>query len=161
MARRLRHFEKELSSQDMLDVAPVGTIKRAAETLVINRHTGMCCILGNDAVEVLRGIKNIPFGALQKQLHVETTHLKRFIIQLYEYGLLSINGQSVLDIESDQRYPLSLLVLKLTNRCNLTCKYCYNEGLDGGTYIDGSHLELDVAFPALESALDACGPILT
>ena len=95
-------------------------------------------------------MQNTTLASIQEKINIESHELCTFAKQLYRSGIISLDGRSKLaDDPQSVDSSLSLLVLKITDKCNLSCKYCYNEG-------DYGAIEMEIATRSIDSALEAC-----
>ena len=132
-------------------------IWRADDALVICPSNGSWAVLSKPAVGILQHLRGEPLSVLQEQVSLDPAAIWECVQQLFDYGIVSVDGATKYPSERQTDFPLTLLVLKLTNACNLWCKYCYNEGLDPAA----GGIPLETAFAAIDSALDTCEQGLT
>ena len=84
-----------------------------------------------------------------------TPEIAEIISQLHEYGLVSVNDQSVWsnrDLDHSNQ-PVNTLILKMVGYCNIACTYCYDYNKD--TY--KKRLSLSNGRAAIDGALQRAG----
>ncbi len=133
-------------------------IRKNGKNIVINPTTGNWGIMDNRSYNIFSKMKNTALSAIHDEFRVEPPELSGFVQELYRYGLVSIDGNLKFQTNnSDEDLSFSLLVLKLTNKCNLSCKYCYNEGLD----VAEGAIPLEIACRSINSGFEACKKAFT
>jgi uncharacterized protein len=141
----------QIRESDIIDNESYNVIKGTGY-LVISKVNSAWCVLNDRSLRTFKEMSGVSFLELTNKLNLEDSQLLQFIQELYQYGVISINGKRAGRVKlEDSNYPLSLLVLKITNNCNMWCKYCYNEGVD-----NADNMDVATASRTIASALEAC-----
>lgn len=131
---------------------PVVTdIRKNQDHLIISPARGSWAVLDDNSLSVFKSMKNVIIADSQKKLKIKMEELIKFSRDFYNYGLITVDDQVKVNPIS-QDLSFSMLVLKLTNKCNLLCTYCYNEGLDA----KDEGISMATAFNSIDSSLYSC-----
>lgn len=124
----------EIKSKNILEInVKTKTIKRGDNFLSIEPDTGSWIIYNNHYQELLKNIdKSVTFEKL-KYIYGNESWLENAIINLYKANILTINKKPYISPKIYKHYSSypSLIVLHLTNSCNLRCKYCFADATTG------------------------------
>jgi uncharacterized protein len=125
-------FSLELYGHDpKVTLVPSEQFHYGDRVLVIDRDTGAWCHLNSLEYDIYRGIDEKHLGALLKGLASEDRkEFEEFVGQLFWLNLIEINGCRFVDPEFYRIEPVCrpfpMFLLRVTNQCNLACKYCYS-----------------------------------
>ena len=145
------NINSQLNIHSRVNSLEITDIRKNHDHLVINPARGSWAVLDDNSLSVFKSMKNVILADLQKKSKIKMEELIKFSRDLYNYGLITVDDQvKVNPITQDLSF--SMLVLKLTNKCNLLCTYCYNEGLDA----TDEGISMATAFNSIDSSLDAC-----
>ena len=153
-------FVKPHIDQDTtLALEPVQTLRCGDLNLFLAPHTASWCLLDDFESAVAWETSGTPFGILRsKYPDVSEDLLKEFFIQLYQRGLLRINGKPGLNPEIVADGALyreaNLVEILITQKCNLACPYCLAEAGP-----DKPHLHPELAYQAVDEAFRLRGDI--
>ena len=139
--------------------ADVDLLETRIGTLAIGRETGAWAYLDRQEAQVLSALANgssAGAAALAGRLALGRDAVERFLVQLWDRGLLTANGRWAMapaarwgEIETQSRYVFSLSLI-LSSGCNLGCRYCYLGQEDPASWV---RLAKDEALRAVDWAL--------
>ncbi|MBU7046635.1 MAG: radical SAM protein [Theionarchaea archaeon] len=149
----LNYFERSFEGGDTINVIPFSSFRDGKRVLVVSDNGGWGV--------VDETVFNLVFAEKQSEyrnLSQNIENADEFLKALYDQGLISINGKSIVNKKQHEIYKdyhLDMLILRLTNRCNLRCAYCYDN-----CGADGQSMPEHVGKKAIDSALERCTPVL-
>lgn len=101
------------------------------ESLMISQQGGWGKMT-TEGINLLKKIDGLTSLEAQKALGVGSDLIENFLQDPIRWGIVSIPGQKPPKLLSkNYNTDFSLLVVKITNKCNISCNYCYNSGVDG------------------------------
>jgi len=122
-------LDVEVCMDSKIDIAPFSTFKQRDNYILAVPETSAWCILDSQGVELAHEIEQTQnFGELIQATQRSPEDLVSFVHTLYCCGVLSINGKYVVNKAQFETYTkpwLTMLLLHLTDRCNMKCDYCY------------------------------------
>jgi len=142
-----------ITRKSLVRLFPVTETNLAPYCLLFNPNTATWCLLEKEEVPVISALA-VPrtFGELMNAFPLPGFRLRRLIINLYRLGLAEINGKIGLDQAVfergplfDKRYNIELIT---TERCNLSCSYCFAEAAP-----TGRQMGLEVGFDVIDRIL--------
>jgi uncharacterized protein len=146
-----------IKKETLLRLWPVIETDLSPWRLLFNPQTAMWCLLEREETPVVSALNTSrTFGELAASAPFPIFRLRRLITNLYRLGLIEINGITGLDPAVFQRGPLFgkryNIELMVTERCNLSCSYCF-----AGASPEGQSMDLEIGFETIDRtlALDA------
>lgn len=138
-----------------ITLVPVEQCAHGDRTLVIDKETGAWCYLNSLEYKIYKAIGGKDLGALLSCLvPQDRKEIEEFVGQLFWLNLLEINGRRFIDPEFFKLEPvcrpLPLFLIRVTNRCNLACKYCYSNSDPSRT----ETMSWDIAKRAVDLIMD-------
>ena len=131
-----------------------GVVRRGRKLLAVSGETGGWAQLTPASLVLLEAMDGSTLAEIQANFGLQAERLISIADSLHRFGLVTFDGRgyegrakAVVD------RALSLVVLKLTNKCNMACKYCYNEGLDSAV----GAIDDEIAYKTVELALEGSG----
>ena len=90
-----------------------------------------------EGLTLLCSLNGLTLSEAKNLTGVSGSVLKKMLKDPLTWNLVSLPGESFPKIQRHQQWStdFSMLVLKVTNECNLKCRYCYNVGFSGGKRI--------------------------
>lgn len=122
------------------------------EDCLVLRPGGAWARIDREALDGISALAGLTLDEASALAGVSAEGVRAFLTDAGEWGMVSLPGRAAVQPPPPQwSDDFSLLVLKVTNVCNIDCTYCYNGGVD-----DGDALTLDRGKEVLRRALDAC-----
>jgi radical SAM protein with 4Fe4S-binding SPASM domain len=124
-------FDEEIFGPDpLIELIAVDTTAYGDQKLILEKQTGAWCFLKRAEFDVYRSLDGMRLSEVALRLPEEkAADLKDFVARLYWVGLLKIAGRRFIQPEIYRRGPITprapLFVVIPTERCNLSCKYCF------------------------------------
>ena len=129
--KKKNHFSSESA---IISALPYTFTQKGKTYLIIGRQFPTWSILNEDQFRFFE-MFNIPIAYKEArkayQGSLAEPHQDQLIVLLYNLGLVVINDEKVFSSydAAPQENPLSVkprtLLIRMTDRCNLNCKYCY------------------------------------
>jgi len=108
---------------------PAEVIPYKKGKLILEKETGSWCFLSPVEYEVYLSFDGRRLAELVAE--VNDAELKEFIVRLYWFGLLQVDERRFFEPDIFREGPISLpgplFIILLTERCNLSCKYCFSD----------------------------------
>ncbi|MBU7046633.1 MAG: radical SAM protein [Theionarchaea archaeon] len=143
---------KDVCMDSRIDIAPFSAIKEGNKYILIVPDTSAWCVVDNLGIEFINKIKySRNLGNLVQVTQRSPEDLIPLLNILYKCGVISINGRYVVDKTQFEKYKmpwLTMLLLHLTDRCNMKCEYCYSPSA-----YEPTTMKFDTAQKAVISAL--------
>jgi uncharacterized protein len=142
----------ELSHSTRVALEPIVTLRKGPFNLFLATHTASWCLLDDFEARVAVEAKGQSFGTiLAAHPELNVMALTAFFVQLYQRGLLRLDGNPGVDPGLLSRGALfhegNLVEILITQKCNLACRYCLAEAGP-----DMPHMQTDVAYRAVDEA---------
>lgn len=95
-------------------------------------------------ITLLRTVDGLTWSEVEQALGIAPDQLEQILLDPVSWGMVTLPGAQVREFSCKTwKTDFSLLVFKLTNRCNLNCLYCYNKGIDeGGNLTEEQGIEI-------------------
>lgn len=115
-----------------LEIIPAETVPLLWHTLILEKQTGSWILLEPGEMDLYRGIRKQRLSEFLEHFPEERRERAReFVVRLYWAGLIRIGGEPFFDPHLYDHGPIivrgHLFLLVPTERCNLSCAYCFAE----------------------------------
>jgi len=119
---------------------------------VVIRPGGAWARINRDALDGIQALAGLTLAEASELAGVSIDGVRAFLEDARQWGVVSVPGEPTVSPPARAwSEDFGLLVLKLTNVCNIDCTYCYNGGVD-----DGEALTEAQGVEILRRALDQC-----
>lgn len=136
----------------VLDLEAVMPLRVGRDELLMAPHTASWAILDDFESVLARRLHGLSLSELRAMCpHIEGDRLLDFLTQLYQRGLLRLDGKAGLNPHFLHDGAVfregNLVEILITQKCNLACLYCLAEAGP-----DMPHMHPEVAFQAVDEA---------
>lgn len=120
------------------------------EDCLVILHDGGWGRIAKRAISAIQEIHNLTPTSAALEFDLPAERLRELLNDAVEWGMLQPPNSTMNPVISKPwKEDFGLLVLKVTNVCNIDCRYCYNAGVD-----NGGTMTPETGFEVLRRAID-------
>jgi len=116
--------------KDLIESYQCKITKKKNEYLIINPERSSWCVVNKKLYNLFVKLNKISVTNICKRANLNKEDVCNSVLKLYNLGLVTINHEHLFNANFFDKYKEiqpKLLLLRLTDRCNLKCRYCYTE----------------------------------